>query len=85
MKRAMLIVSLAFSCMLVFATIGSAANIGLMGIGGQVGLVMPDYGGDNTIGFGVIADLGTIIPVLRLEGSADYWGDSWGVEPYEWS
>ncbi len=85
MKRVMLVVSLAFSCILVFACVGNAADIGLKGIGGQIGLVMPDYGGDNTIGFGVVADLGTITPALRLEGSADYWSNSWGVEPFKGS
>lgn len=85
MKRAMLVVSLAFLCILVFAGVGNATDISLKGIGGQVGLVMPDNVGDNTIGFGVVADLGTITPALRLEGSADYWGNSWGVEPFKGS
>ena len=85
MKKVTLIAALVFSCVLASAAVGNAASIGLRGIGGQIGLAMPDYGGDNTLGFGVVADLGTIMPQLRLEGFADYWGDSWGTAPYEWS
>ena len=85
MKRFVLIVVLVFSCVLAFAAVGNAANIGLKGIGGRVGLVMPEGGADNTLGFGVVADLGTVTSQLRLEGFADYWGDSWGIAPYECS
>lgn len=84
MKK-MLIVSLMISFILSFATVGSAMDIGLRGIGGKVGLVIPDYAGDNTFGLGVIADMGTIIPELRAEASIDYWGKSWDVVYYEWS
>ena len=85
MKRVMLIAVLAFSCILAVAAVGNAADIGLKGIGGKIGLVMPEGGADNTLGLGVVADLGTIVPQLRLEGFADYWGDSWGTAPYECS
>jgi len=79
-----LLFSLMISCVLIFAAAGSAMDLGLRGIGGEVGFVMPDYAGDNTFGLGVIADLGTILPVLRLEAFANYWGKSWDAGFYEW-
>ena len=85
MKKVVLITVLVFSCVLAFAAVGNAADIGLKGLGGRVGLVMPEGGADNTIGFGVVADLGTVTPQLRLEGFADYWGDSFGAAPFECS
>jgi len=54
-----------------------SAGIGFMGIGGRVGYVKPEDPIDGTFGVGVVADLGTIIPVLRLEGSVDYWSKSY--------
>lgn len=83
MKK-LLAISLIFMCVIVVSA-ADAADIGLKGIGGLVGFVMPDYEGNNTLGFGVVADLGTIMPQLRLEGSADYWGNSWDLPGVEWS
>lgn len=83
MKK-MLVVSLMISFILSFATVGSAMDIGFKGIGGKVGLVIPDYLGDNTFGLGVIAAMGTIIPELRAEASVDYWGKSWDAGYWEW-
>jgi len=84
MKRIALVLSLALLSVLTLATV-STAELGLKGIGGKVGLVMPEGEADNTFGLGVVADLGTITSQLRAEASADYWGDSWGIEPYEYS
>jgi hypothetical protein len=85
MRRITLAISLALSCILISATVGVAADIGLKEIGGELALVMPEGDADTTFGLGVVADLGTIIPELRAEASAEYWGDSWEVLGYEWS
>lgn len=76
MKRFGFIISFVFLCV-VFVSIGSTADIGFKGIGGKVGLVMPGGFADNTVGFGVLVDLGTIIPSLKLEACADYWSRSY--------
>lgn len=63
--------------LLVFATLAVAqSDIGLKGVGGQLGFIMPDEI-DNTIGFGGHAYLGTIIPNLELYAYADYWGKTY--------
>jgi hypothetical protein len=77
MKRIALAISLALSCILAFPIIISAADIGLKGIGGKVTLVLPEDPMDSTIGIGVLADLGIIIPQLKAEASLDYWGNSY--------
>ncbi len=79
MKKIVLIVSIALSCILTFAAGDSVAQIGLRGIGGKVALVMPENEADTTFGLGVVADLGDIMPQLNLEAGADYWGDSWEI------
>jgi hypothetical protein len=78
MKRSAFVISFVFLCTMVFINVSSAANIGFNGIGGKVGYVMPDLA-DNTLGFGLLADLGTIIPNLSLEGCVDYWGNSYDL------
>ena len=82
MKRLMvlsLMLALAFS-----QTI--AADIGLKGVGGKVGYIMPDGGIENTIGFGLQADLGNYNDDISLAAYVDYWGKNYDVGPtYEWS
>lgn len=78
MKRAILIASLVFMFALISVNLSIAADIGLKGIGGRAGFVMPDQG-DNTFGLGVVFDLGTIISQLALEASADYFGYSYDL------
>lgn len=77
MKRFALVISFVFFGLMIFSGFSSAANIGFNGIGGKIGLVMPEDPIDNTLGFGVLVDLGTIIPNLKLEGCVDYWGKSY--------
>jgi len=77
MKRFILISILLTICVVVFPNVGH--TIGFEGFGGKLGLVLPDVG-DNTIGFGAIGDLGTILPTLnalKAEASAEYWGNSY--------
>ena len=66
-------------------------DIGFKGVGGHLGFVMPEDPIDNTIGFGIQADLGTITPDIHLAAFIDYWSKSydaaggWGSSTAEWS
>jgi opacity protein-like surface antigen len=90
MKRVTFVVLASVLASMLFASTVSA-GIGFMGIGGRVGYVKPEDPIDGTFGLGVVADLGTIIPVLRLEGSVDYWSKSYKIgvmgfdEEWTWS
>lgn len=78
MKRIMLIIPIMLSCILLFATASSAMmDVGLMGIGGKIGLVLPgEDESDSVLGMGVVVNLGTILPILRAEASGEYWKNS---------
>ena len=87
MKLTKIFVSLALSLLIVLLA-GSAfgkTNLGLFGVGGRLGYIMPEDPIDNAFNLGVIADLGTIIPSLHLEAYLDYWGKSYDVGDFEWS
>lgn len=85
MKKNLLFAFFVLLCVVIFASVSNAEmDLGLRGIGGEVSYVIPDYAGDNTFGLGVVADLGTILPILRAEGSISYWGKSWDAGYYEW-
>ncbi|MBN1541493.1 outer membrane beta-barrel protein [candidate division KSB1 bacterium] len=58
------------------------ADIGLKGVGGKLGFIMPEDPIDSTIGFGVVGDLGTIMPNLALHAYVDYWGKSYDEGEY---
>ena len=78
MKRDMLIIPIVLSFILLFATTsGAMMDVGLMGIGGKIGLVLPgEDESDSVLGMGVVANLGTILPILRAEASGEYWKSS---------
>jgi opacity protein-like surface antigen len=54
------------------------AKIKLMGVGGHIGLVDPEGDIGSTIALGGNADLGEIIPNLKLTTDVEYW--SAGIE-----
>lgn len=60
------------------------SDIGLKSIGGKIGFVMPEAI-DNTFGFGVVADLGTITPTIALQAHVEYWGKTYTEGYNEWS
>jgi len=77
MKKLTLLVIFPILCLFLFPSFGNA--LGFEGIGGSLSIFMPDGPADNSLGFGVIADLGTIVPhinKLKAEASIDYWGSS---------
>ncbi|MBU1708222.1 porin family protein [bacterium] len=82
-----------FICGILFITVFSLlsmsafaeTDIGLKGIGGKVGYVMPEGDLDATFTFGAVVDLGTFMPALHWDASIQYWGVSYEVGPYEWT
>jgi hypothetical protein len=76
MKKLVLFLILLSLCLMIYPSISGA--IDFEGIGGKLAIVLPD-GRNNTIGFGVIGSLGSILPqmmALKAETSAEYWGNS---------
>lgn len=65
------------SCLCVFVVSNAVAqsDIGLKAAGLEVGIVNPEDL-DATIGFGALADLGTIVPNVMLEANVGYWSKS---------
>ena len=55
------------------SSVFAEANLGLNAVGGRIGFIMPEDPIDNTLGFGLHADLGTLMPNLTLHGYLDYW------------
>ena len=81
-----LLVTLAVSVILLFGTtVFAQTDIGLYGIGARLGFVMPENEIDSTIGIGLNADLGTIMPNLALHAYLDYWSSGEEEDNYEYS
>ena len=76
MKKLVLVV-LVVSMMATMAF--AQADIGLKAVGGKIGFVMPEDPIDNTIGLGIVADLGTITDAIHLAAFAEYWGKTYDV------
>ncbi len=74
MKKLILLLTIVF---LASGSLVAQSDIGLYGVGGRVGYVMPEDPIENTLGFGANADLGTIIPDLHLSAFLDYWRKSY--------
>jgi opacity protein-like surface antigen len=83
MRRTFFVVLVTALSGLLFVSAASA-KIGFMGIGGRVGYVKPEDPIEGTFGVGVVADLGTIVPALHLEGSVDYWSKSYDASYMTW-
>lgn len=83
MKKHTLWIAL-FAFMLCVTYSFGQSNIGLMGVGGKLGYVMPGSDADNAIGFGAIADLGKITPKINLEADVLYWSKGQDAMGYEW-
>jgi hypothetical protein len=62
------------------------ANIGLNGIGAQVGFVSIESSIGSTIGFGAAADLGWLTPQIAFGAELLYWSKSYDVGAHwDWS
>lgn len=65
-------------------TVPASAGVGFNGIGVRLGFVSPEDG-DETIGFGAVADLGTFTDDIHWDASLCYWGNGEEVPGIEWS
>jgi opacity protein-like surface antigen len=79
------IILLTFVCMLCLTTLALGQNIGIQGIGGRLGFVLPEDPIASTIGLGVHADLGTITKDFHLSAFGDFWRKSYDHAFGEWS
>lgn len=75
MKKAIIALALFGFCTLPAQSAWAKSNIGLMRLGGDIGMVDPEATG-STIGFGAVADLGTISPRVRLTSQLGFWSKS---------
>ena len=67
-----------------FSGLYAQTNIGFNGIGGFVGLAMPEDPIDNTFALGAKADLGTIfMPELAFEAEVAISSKSYGAGQYD--
>ena len=76
MKKVILLFVLPLMCLTLFPDISGA--IGFEGFGGNLAFVLPKVG-DNTLGFGAVGSLGSILPEmaeLKAEVGVEYWGNS---------
>lgn len=78
MKKATFALTLLLFCMLPVQNAWSQSNIGLARLGGDVAMVDPESAG-STLGLGMVADLGTISPHVRLSSRLGYWSKSEGA------
>ncbi len=71
--------------LLLITSVFAQSQIGFNGVGGRFGFIMPEDPIENTIGFGVNADLGTITPDIKLFAYIDYWGKGEEIVHYKYS
>lgn len=62
-------------CVVAATSVAAQTELGLRGMGFKIGLVSPEDI-DATVGFAVFADMGTIVPNLRLEPNLGFWTTS---------
>ena len=55
------------------------SKLGLMGVGGKAGFVMPEGEIGNTLGLGGVVRLGHVIPAIALDAFVDFWKKSYEV------
>jgi hypothetical protein len=62
-------------CSFGWSTAAAQSDLGFKGVGAELGFVNPEDI-DATLGLGVFADFGEVVPNLMLEGYLDYWSKS---------
>jgi hypothetical protein len=75
MKRFVALSVFVFLCSFALTNAFAQADLGLKGVGAEVGMVNPEDL-DATVGFGLFVDLGNITPQFMLEGYFDFWTTS---------
>ena len=81
MKRHSLISTLIILGLLFPAVSSAQTELGFQGVGFMAGLVAPENL-DATVGFGLIADLGTFTEQIALEANLNYWSQSEGMSGF---
>jgi len=82
MKRLSAVLAAVAICTVIASNASAEANLALRGIGLKAGVVNPEDI-TSTLGFGLVADLGTIAPKVALESYAGFWSQTesdFGVE-----
>ncbi len=80
MKKLMKVLIVSSVIVFTATTVFAQADIGFKGIGGKIGFIMPEDPIDNTFGFGAVADLGTLIPDIKIGAIFEYWSKSYCEE-----
>jgi hypothetical protein len=75
MKRLSAVLAAVAICTVIAGSASAEANLALRGIGLKAGVVNPDNF-STTLGFALVADLGTIAPKVALESYAGYWSQT---------
>ncbi|NOZ56118.1 MAG: porin family protein [Calditrichaeota bacterium] len=79
MKKLVLFAAAAAMVLTLSVGANAQSKIGLMGVGGKAGLVMPEGDIGNTLGLGGVVRLGHIIPTIALDAFVDFWKKSYDV------
>ncbi|MDH4037728.1 MAG: outer membrane beta-barrel protein [Candidatus Krumholzibacteria bacterium] len=75
MKRLSALLAAVAICTAIATNASAEANLALRGIGLKAGVVNPEDI-SSTLGFGLVADLGTVHPNVALESYAGYWSQT---------
>jgi len=75
MRFTKIFMAFSFLAILAPATAMSQSDMGLKGVGLELGMVDPENIG-ATFGFALLGDFGTITPNFQLEGNIGYWSKS---------
>jgi len=86
MKSRSALIGMIILCLFMTSALFAASDIGLKGVGPQLGYVSPSIGGlGGAIGLGGVVDLGMITPQIGLQGDVLYWSKSNDYVGYKWS
>ena len=75
MKRTLATLAVVSICSLVSQNAMAQSHLGLNAVGVTAGIVSPENS-DATVGFGVMANHGTLAPNIRLVSHMDFWSHS---------
>jgi len=75
MKNALVVLGLLAVCAMPAQNAWAKSDIGFNRLGVDVGIVDPEAAG-STVGFGVVADLGTLSPNVGISSQVGYWSKS---------
>ena len=84
MKKSLITTSLLLIFAIPLVTIAQT-EIGLNGVGARIGYIMPEGDIENTLGFGLNADIGTFNESIKLFAYLDYWGKGYDLGYWEWN